>query len=47
MIGEQIKKLEERIFLLDMKDNWTKEDFDLMQELELELQILKSKEANK
>lgn len=40
-IGEQIKKLEEQIFLLEMKDHWDKSDFDLMKKLELELASLK------
>ena len=41
----RIKELEELIFLLEMKDHWTREDFDQMAEWKLELKILKEKEG--
>lgn len=43
----QIKRLEDRIFYHEMKDHWTKEDFDLAEEMELELSILKEKLVKK
>lgn len=42
-ILERIKELEEKIFMHDMKDHWDKHDFDLADEMELELSILKKK----
>lgn len=46
-LEEQINKLEDQIFYHEMKDHWTKEDFDLAEELELELSILKEKLVKK
>ena len=43
----QIKHLEDRIFYHEMKDHWTQEDFDLADEMELELSILKEKLVKK
>lgn len=40
---KQIKKLEDKIFYHEMKDHWTKEDFDLAHEMEQELMVLKEK----
>lgn len=40
---KQVEKLEERIFYHEMKDNWTKEDFDLANEMEQELMVLKER----
>lgn len=40
---KQVEKLEERIFYHEMKDNWTKEDFDLANEMEQELMVLNEK----
>lgn len=34
------EEIENKIFYLDMKDHWDKEDFDLMEELQLELDII-------
>ena len=42
----KITELNERIFYHEMKDHWTKEDFDLAEEMELELAILKEKLKN-
>lgn len=42
-ILERIKELEEKIFIHEMKDHWDKHDFDLADEMELELSILKKK----
>lgn len=42
-ILKQIEKIEERIFYLDMKDNWEKEDFDRMREYDEQIHILKEK----
>lgn len=38
---KQIKKLEDKIFYHEMKDHWTREDFDLAHEMEQELMVLK------
>ena len=49
-IDELLKKqeeIEDRIFYLDMKDRWTKEDFDLNDELHLELKIIKERIVKK
>lgn len=46
-LKKQIKRLEDRIFYHEMKDHWTKEDFDLAEEMELELSILKQKLVKK
>lgn len=40
-IKKEIKELEERIFLLDMKDHWSHEDFKLNEDLHTELNGLK------
>lgn len=40
-IKKKIKQLEEQIFYHEMKDNWTKDDFELAEKLELELKSLK------
>ena len=40
---KQIKNLEDKIFYHEMKDNWTKDDFDLAREMEQELMALKEK----
>lgn len=40
---KQIKKLEDRIFYHEMKDHWTREDFDLANEMEQELMVLNEK----
>lgn len=40
-LEKQIEKLEDRIFFHEMKDHWTKEDFKLADEMELELSVLK------
>ena len=45
-LEKEIKELEDRIFYHKMKDNWTKEDFDLARDLELKLSILKKKVKN-
>lgn len=45
-LEKEIKELEDRIFYHEMKDHWTKEDFELARDLELELSILKKKVKN-
>ena len=42
-LQKQIKELEDKIFIHEMKDRWDKHDFDLSDEMELELSILKKK----
>jgi hypothetical protein len=46
-IDEQIEKVKESLFLLDMVDRWTSDDYKLHDELRkhlLELQALKEKQ---
>ena len=46
-LQKQIKRLEDKVFYHEMKDVWTNKDFDLAEEMELELSILKQKLVKK
>lgn len=44
---KEIEKLKEQLFLLDMKDRWTAEDFEYADELRKKIRELERKELLK